>query len=384
MQTRSGGSRTLKRTLLVYARLLGFGVLLLPHPSVASPPQATSAAGRPSYSRIKAVVRQVRPEHARRLSAGQKARVKGLLYKRFPALYEENVRLSKKKFGANRDATFAGQHPAFVRLSESGWYEKADKIDSLRSLSLALKENRRAQRFSTPLSDVEYLSFDIEATSGRAGKWDKKKKRYLFGRDEIFQFGYVVYKGGKVIEKGNIDINSDVNIPKPIRTLTRANMAKVRKSPRFEQVADKILGLMQGRVLVGQSAKGNDWGWLRSNLARLGVDLPRSKGLILDTHTLSYNAFADGAGVETMAEAFGIKPEGRLHNALTDADVTMQILERLLADGNAKTLGDAFALQNRGYQMRGRSNARQREAQRAESRARKKAKEAAEAAEAAQ
>lgn len=277
-------------------------------------------------------------------------RWRGALYQNQPRLLDRQVKLTKRQRKENRDPTFRGTHPMFKRLVKSGWYGKEQKISQLQQAANALKKNRKISR-NKALADVEILSFDLEATSGSSGKFDKKSQRFLNGWDEVMQFGYTVHKGGKIIESGSIPIRPDTFIPRPVAKLTGLDHKKLAKAPRFEQVAGKILEVMKGRVLLGQSAIQKDWSWLQSNFARLGVQLPAPRGMILDTYLLSFNHFPAGAGVKRMSEHYRIKPQGQLHDAKTDAQVTGHLFEALMRQNGAKTLGDAFKLQRKGYEI---------------------------------
>lgn len=278
---------------------------------------------------------------------GLRALWRGQVYQQHPKLLQRPVQLTKKQHVDNTDATFNGTHPMFQRLVKSGWYGNEAQIGKLQGLARGLTSNRQIP-LSTPLDQVELLSFDLEATSGRSGKVDKQG-RFRSGPDEITQFGYTVHKGGKIIDRGSILIRPDSPIPSAITQLTGLDAKKLAKAPRFEQVAGQLLKLMQGRILVGQSAIKKDWSWLQSNFARLGVDLPRPRRMILDTYLLSYNRFPQGSGVAKMSEHYGVKASGHLHDAMTDAELTGKILYKQLAEGGARTLGDAFRLQHQGW-----------------------------------
>ncbi len=320
--------------------------LLVGHASVVA------AAPPPRHARPGALQRWhtlLRANGGKRTSA-LLSRWRGALYQNQPRLLERNVKLTKRERRENTDPTFRGTHPMFKRLVKAGWYGQDQKISALQKAANALTNNRRISR-KKALGEVEILSFDLEATNGNSGKYDKKSKRFLNGWDEVMQFGYTVHKGGKIIESGSIPIRPDTIIPSPVQRLTRLDATKLSTAPRFEQVAGTILKVMKGRVLLGQSAIKKDWSWLQSNFARLGVQLPSPRGMILDTYLLSFNQFRDGAGVKRMSEHFKVRPQGKLHDAKTDAQVTGHVFEAMMREHGAKTLGDAFKLQRKGYEL---------------------------------
>jgi len=237
----------------------------------------------------------------------------------------------------------------FQRLHRAGWYQRTGAINKLQVKADKLRKNRKIS-LKTPLSEVEFLSFDLEATNGNAGSYKKGLKAFLSGYDEVIQFGYTVHKGGKIVKRGTIDIKPDVAIAEPVARLTKLNENKLAKAKRFEDVAGKIIDVMHGRVLVGQSAIKKDWGWLQSNFARLGVDLPQPKRMILDTRLLSFNYLPAGGGLKGLAEHFRVS-QAQAHNAGDDAAVTGNVLNAMMTRSGARTLGDAFRLQHVGYQL---------------------------------
>jgi len=248
----------------------------------------------------------------------------------------------------SRDASYRGAHPMFQRLARSGWYRSA-QIGDLQRLANNLRTTRSiAPR--TPLSQVELLAFDLEASGGSKGRFDAKKGKLLLGWDEITQFGYTVYRGGRAVQSGTIDIRPDVAIEPVVQRITGLTPAKLANAARFEHVASQILTLMQGRVLVGQGAIKNDWGWLQSNFARLGVDLPGPRGLILDTHLLSFHSFPQGTGLKNLVQHYQVE-KGRNHNAGYDAAAAGAVRHAMLRERGAATLGDAFRLQAQGQEL---------------------------------
>jgi DNA polymerase III epsilon subunit-like protein len=284
-----------------------------------------------------------------RLTPAMLARVKGQVYAEHPALFQRRVALSKKRSRENLDPTFKGTHPMFRRLARSGWYRKGHRIRELQLLADGLRRTRGIAR-SKPLTQVEYLAFDLEATNVNAGRLDKKRGRFHSGWDEVTQFGYSVYRGGRKVRSGTIDIRPDVPIAPEVRKLTKLDADKLRSAPRFEQAAKQILELMQGRVLIGQSAAKHDWAWLQSNFRRLGVNLPGPRGLVLDTYLLSFNTDPGGRGLVDLARQLDVRgrPGHVHHHAGHDAELAGDVFFSMMLRSRVRTLGDAFALQAQG------------------------------------
>lgn len=293
------------------------------------------------------VYKQHRSSHGKGFRPGINTLVKGRLCIKFPRLMGREVKLSKRKMERNPDPTFKRSHPMFQRLVKEGWYGKTRKIGRLQRLANSLRTTRKLDA-NTPLKDVEFLAFDLEATNGRAGKFDRGKGKFLSGYDEVTQFGYTIYRNGKKVGSGSIPIKPDVEIHPKVQQLTKLTPAKLANAPRFESAAKQILKLMKGRVLIGQSAVAKDWSWLKSNYARIGVDMPGPRRLIMDTHLLSFNHFDKGAGLAALTQHFRVKQRNH-HDAKYDAMATGDVFFAMMRKAGIKTLGQAMAAQEQGY-----------------------------------
>jgi len=310
--------------------------------------RAISASASPGRRMLQLWHQARLAEGGARSGPGVLAQVKGQTYTEFPRLLSRQVTLTKKQLQESADPTFRGTHPMFKRLVAEGWYRKSGSIAELQGLANGLRQNRGISG-TNPLSQVEFLAFDLEATNGSTGGFDKQRQRVLAGWDEVAQFGYTIYRGGQKLRSGTIAIKPDVALSSWVQNNTGLTPTTLASAPRFEQAARQILQLMQGRVLIGQSAVKMDWSWLQSNYARLGVDLPGPDRLILDTHYLSFNHFPQGGGLKGMSAHFGVNQSNH-HNARYDAEATGDIFFAMMRKpGGATTLGQAFTLQQQGY-----------------------------------
>ena len=292
------------------------------------------------------VLRQHRALHGGGFRPGLRTLVRGNICAAKPALLQRQVKLSKRKLERNPDPTFRRQHPMFRRLVKEGWYARGGRIQELQQQANALRGTRTISA-GKPLSQVEFLAFDLEATNGRSGKYQRSQGRFLSGYDEVTQFGYTIYRGGKKVGSGSIPIRPDVEIHPKVQQLTGLTPARLAGAGRFEDVAGKILELMKGRVLIGQSAVQKDWSWLVSNYARIGVDLPGPKKMILDTHFLSFNHFPRGAGLKQLTQHYRVRQTNH-HDARFDAEATGDVFFSMMRQQLVKTLGQAFVLQQQG------------------------------------
>jgi|GEM_PF-4588822 DNA polymerase III epsilon subunit-like protein len=286
-----------------------------------------------------------------------KLQLKGFLEGNLPHLQApEPVSFSKNLLKKGLvDASYQRTHPMYQRLAASNWYANEPQIARLQRLANQLRANRKLPR-STPIAEVEFLSFDLEATGGRKGSFDKKKRQFRAGQDEIIQFGYTVVRDGRVIEQGTMDVNPSLFVPGPILRLTGLTMERLRAAKPLEAHAERILELMQGRVLVGHDAIKNDWAWMQSNFARLGVHLPGPTGLIADTRLMSFTVDPKGLGLRPMVERFGITVDsaGRFHDAGVDALATAKVMGEVARNNGVQTLGQLMQLNETGRAIRAR------------------------------
>ncbi len=292
------------------------------------------------------VLRQHGNHRSGRHRPGLSALVKGRICAAQPRLLQRQVKLSKRKLEQNPDPTFKRQHPMFRRLVKEGWYTQTDAIKGLQKLANGLRTTRKLES-RKPLSQVEFLAFDLEATNGRSGKFHKGKGRFLSGYDEVTQFGYVIYRGGRKVGEGSIPIRPDVEIHPKVQQITGLTPAKLAGAKRFEAVAGQILQLMKGRVLIGQSAVKKDWSWLVSNFARIGVDLPGPKKMIMDTYYMSFNHNPAGEGLKDLTRRFGVRQQHH-HDARYDAEATGGVFFQMMQRQGITTLGQAFTHQQQG------------------------------------
>lgn len=268
----------------------------------------------------------------------------------------EAFKFSKNKLAGNPDPTFDGHHPAFQRLVRKGWFTNNQRRHALQKAANKLKDNRRLS-LARPL-EAEFLALDFEASERRSGKFDRKKGAFLSGWDEITEIGFALFRNGKVVDRGSIKVRPDVEIGKEAAKLTGLNAQKLANAPHFEDpaVADKLLKLMHGRPIVGQGFQKNDWAWLRSSLARMGVDMPKPKRMVIDTHLLSYalDGPSNGAkrSVGALAEREGIVVQGQLHGALVDAETNGHLFLAQMKRGQATDFAAAFRLMHEGYQVK--------------------------------
>ncbi len=185
--------------------------------------------------------------------------------------------------------------------------------------------------------DCAFAVVDLETTGMRAR-----------GDDRITEIAVVLVHGERRELVYQQLVNPGRLIPGMVSMVTGITDAMVARAPRFAEVADEVLGILAGRVFVAHNARF-DWNFLDAELRRargLALQGPRLCTVRLSRRLL----FGVGScGLDNLTHHFGFENAAR-HRAAGDAEVTAQLLERLLllARGEgARTLGDLEAIQLR-------------------------------------
>ena len=187
------------------------------------------------------------------------------------------------------------------------------------------------------LDDCAFAVVDVETTGVRAS-----------GSDRITEIAVVVVHGDRREVIFDSLVNPGRAIPPVVTAITRITNDMVRDAPPFEQVADRLLAALAGRIFVAHNARF-DWNFV-------SAELRRARALTLDGHRLCTVRLARrlvsgvrSCGLDNLSIHFGLENEAR-HRAGGDAVVTAELLARLLrlarAEG-ARTLQDLALIEAR-------------------------------------
>lgn len=162
---------------------------------------------------------------------------------------------------------------------------------------------------------MNYVVIDIETTGGSP----KDSK--------ITEIAIYKHDGEKVIDEYQTLIDPEMPIPPFIVNLTGISDNMVRNSPKFFEVAKKIIEFTEGCTFVAHNV-AFDYGIMRAEFKSLGFDyrLPhlctvRSSRIVLPGH--------DSYSLGKLTKALGIKLIGR-HRAGGDAFATAQLFTLLM------------------------------------------------------
>jgi ATP-dependent DNA helicase DinG len=162
-----------------------------------------------------------------------------------------------------------------------------------------------------------FVVIDFETTGNSAAKGDR-----------IIQIGAVAVEAGQITDRFSTFIQPGVPIPPFIEQLTGITDDMVKDAPVFEEVAPKLLQMLEGAYFVAHNVMF-DYSFLQGELDRSGysaLSMP-----LIDTVELSRLLLlgAEGYQLGMLAEYLGLEHENP-HQADSDAEVTARLLMHLL------------------------------------------------------
>jgi DNA polymerase-3 subunit epsilon len=192
-------------------------------------------------------------------------------------------------------------------------------------------------QWSPLLDDCAFAVVDVETTGMR-----------VIGGDRITEIAVVVVHGARREIVFESLVNPERPIPRGIRSFTHITNEMVRAAPRFEDVAERLLAALAGRVFVAHNARF-DWNFVTAELQR-ARDL-RLDGSRLCTVRLARRLVRGirSCGLDNLCRFFGLWNAAR-HRAGGDALVTAELLSRLLSlarEEGARTLQDLALIEAR-------------------------------------
>jgi DNA polymerase III subunit epsilon len=202
-------------------------------------------------------------------------------------------------------ALFAG-HRRFARDSIGRWCLRDANALGL-GPSLALRDLRRES----------FIVVDVETTGSRAGAGDR-----------VTEVAAVLVRNGTATTVFDTLINPERPIPPMISSLTNITWSMVKNAPRFAEVCDQLLGVLEGHVFVAHNA-GFDWRFI-------STEVERATGRRLEGRTLCTVRMARRLlpqlrrrNLDALSAYYGVENLAR-HRAGGDATATAHILLRLL------------------------------------------------------
>ncbi len=161
-----------------------------------------------------------------------------------------------------------------------------------------------------------YAIIDVETTGGSPSL------------DRVIEIAVFVFDGEKITGSFSTLLNPRRPIDPYVTKLTGITNEMVKKSPRFEDIHEKILDLTHESIFVAHNVKF-DFGMLRQEFKRLGIDFNRRQ---LDTVTLAQKVIPgfQSYSLGNICDSLGIAITNR-HRAAGDAEATVKLLQLILS-----------------------------------------------------
>lgn len=174
------------------------------------------------------------------------------------------------------------------------------------------------------MKKTEYAIVDIETTGGNAGG------------SRITEIAIIIHDGINVIERWETLVNPQKEIPLPIFALTGINNDMVRDAPIFDDISEKVLEMLTGRVFVAHNVNF-DYSFVRHQLEESGFKWTARK-LCTVRATRKIRPGLGSYSLGNLCRSLDIPVENR-HRAGGDADATAILFSRLLEWDEEGTIG---------------------------------------------
>jgi DNA polymerase-3 subunit epsilon len=202
-------------------------------------------------------------------------------------------------------ALFAG-HKRFERDRQGRWRLRE-------SAPISSWQSER----SSELHRESFVVVDVETTGTRA-----------YHGDRVTEVAVVQVRDGTATTVFDTLINPERAIPPAIIALTNITWEMVRHAPRFADVCDQLLGVLEGNVFVAHNATF-DWRFLSSEIERVTHRPLVGRKLCTVRMARRFLPQLRRRNLDSLTSYFGIDIHAR-HRAGGDAEATAKVLLRLL------------------------------------------------------
>lgn len=219
-------------------------------------------------------------------------------------------------------ALFAGDR-RFVREPDGRW-----RLSATNERDAAARHDSHQERLDT----LRYCVVDVETTGTSPDRGDR-----------ITEIAVVRVSGGTATTVFDSLVNPERPIPPYITALTQITWEMVKDAPRFGDICDQLLGVLEGNVFVAHNA-AFDWRFVSAEVAR--ATGRRLEGRRLCTVRLARRILPQlrRRSLDAVTWHYGIDIGAR-HRAGGDAVATAHVLVRLLADARSRGCADWSALE---------------------------------------
>ena len=170
-----------------------------------------------------------------------------------------------------------------------------------------------------------FAVIDLETTGGNHNS------------ERIIEIGIVLHDGKHKIGEYTTLINPEKEISAFISTFTGITNAMVKNAPKFATVADTILELLEGKIIVAHNARF-DYNFIKSEFRRLNIPFTKKN---MCTVQLSRKIFPThkSHSLGNICRDLNIVVDNR-HRAFGDAAATALLLEKLIENDTKNLIGE--------------------------------------------
>ena len=192
-------------------------------------------------------------------------------------------------------------------------------INLLLVIGILHGQRRSATVMSGMLEGMKVVGLDLETTG------------FDFRSERIVEYALV----GSDSDGSHIGLCSLVDperrIPSDATRVHGITNGDVKGAGAFSEHADRISEIIDGAVVVGHNVIGFDWGFIRMEYLRAGLEAPRVHGFI-DTMKLARKLRVPGRHrLGDLCDRYGIDLE-RAHRADADASASLIVLWKLMKE----------------------------------------------------
>lgn len=219
-------------------------------------------------------------------------------------------------------ALFAG-HTRFTRDAIGRWMLRD-------GAAAVIWETARA----ATLHDESFVVVDVETTGSRP-----------YAGDRVTEIAVVRVHGGVTTPVFDTLVNPERAIPPAIVAITNITWEMVKDAPRFADVCQQLLGVLEGHVFVAHNASF-DWRFLSAEIERVTRRPLEGKRLCTVRMARRLVPQLSRRNLDALSAYYGIE-NGARHRAGGDAIATAHVLLRLLdaaRDRGCSTLDELEAL----------------------------------------
>ena len=183
---------------------------------------------------------------------------------------------------------------------------------------------------AAPLHDEPFVVVDVETTGSRP-----------YDGDRVTEIAVVRVHRGVALPVFDTLVNPERPIPPAIVAITNITWEMVKDAPRFADVCDQLLGVLEGHVFVAHNASF-DWRFLSAEIERVTRRPLQGRRLCTVRMARRLVPQLGRRNLDALSVYYGIE-NGARHRAGGDAIATAHILMRLLdaaRDRGCTTLDD--------------------------------------------